>query len=131
MSKTRRSGRDGARPRVLVLEDDQDTREFLRDLLHVSGFDSDVAADADGARALLGAEPPDLLVVDLSLPRESGLRFLRELRERGIDTPALLVTAHPTKAGELGDLVAGLVRKPFVADELIGAISRTLARAAR
>ena len=118
------------RRRILVVEDDPDTREYLRDLLTASSFDVDVAADADGARTLALSLAPHALVLDLSLPRESGCSLLRDLRARGVDVPTVLVTAHPHPPDELDGRKLLVIAKPFRAEELIGALERELGKAA-
>lgn len=115
--------------RALVVDDDDETREYLRDLLCLCGFEVEAAADARGARALLARRAPDVILVDLMMPRESGASLLRELRARGIPVPALIVTARGGAAPDVfgRELHATVVRKPFRAADLLEAVTRATA----
>jgi CheY-like chemotaxis protein len=116
--------------RALVVDDDDETREYLRDLLALSGFEVEAAADAAGARVLLARRLPHVMLIDIMMPRESGMSLLRDLRAREVHIPALFVTARdgrlPDNWGrELGAVV---VRKPFRAGDLLDAVTRACAR---
>lgn len=113
---------------ALVVDDDDETREYLRDLLSLSGFDVEAAADAAGARALVQRRTPDVMLIDMSMPGETGLSLLRDLRARHIGVPALFVTAR-TGDGPLvlgRELNALVVRKPFRASEFLEAVARAM-----
>ena len=116
--------------RALVVDDDDETREYLRDLLCLSGFDVEAAADARGARALVSRRPPDVMLIDLMMPHESGASLLRDLRARGLGLPALIVTARGGEAPEMygRELDATVVRKPFRASDLLDAVARACSR---
>jgi DNA-binding response OmpR family regulator len=118
--------------RALVVDDDDETREYLRDLLALSGFEVEAAADAQGARALLARRLPDVMLIDIMMPRESGTTLLKELRAKSIFVPAIFVTA---RSGRMPDtwgreLAASVVRKPFRAGDLLDAVTRACARVA-
>jgi two-component system OmpR family response regulator len=108
--------------RVLIIEDDVETAQHMADDLIAAGVE--VTVLHDGAAALeLGAGDGafDVLIIDRMLPGCDGLSMLRELRERGVETPALFVTAM----GAVADRVAGLqgggddyVVKPVDSEEL-------------
>ncbi|MFF7634908.1 response regulator transcription factor [Kitasatospora sp. NPDC008050] len=114
----------GAEPlgRVLVVDDDDTIRRSLERGLRLSGF---AVRSADGglpALELLAAEPPDVLVLDVSMPDLTGTEVCRRLRERGSDIPVLMLSA----LDELADRVAGLqagaddyLVKPFALEELV------------
>lgn len=121
---------DGRGARVLVAEDDSGVRETLDAALSFEGYR--VATVPDGAAALtaLAEDPPDLLVLDIGMPRVDGLTVCRMARERGIRLPILILTARQ----EVSDRVAGLdagaddyLAKPFALDELL-ARARALLR---
>ena len=121
---------DGRGARVLVAEDDSGVRETLDAALSFEGYR--VATVSDGAAALtaLAEDPPDLLVLDIGMPRVDGLTVCRMARERGIRLPILILTARQ----EVSDRVAGLdagaddyLAKPFALDELL-ARARALLR---
>ena len=70
------------RGKILVVDDDQDVRDTLREYFEHSGFDVFVAGDGDGMRKVLAARAVDLILMDLSLPGEDGLTLTRELRSK-------------------------------------------------
>jgi DNA-binding NtrC family response regulator len=101
---------------VLVVDDEAAMCTLLQRVFERGGWSVQTANDADDALEILGQATFDLLVVDKNMPGKSGLDLLKAARERGIATPALLVTGNPT-ARLAGDLLAlqveGFLRKPF------------------
>jgi PAS domain S-box-containing protein len=87
---------------VLVVEDDGATREFLRDFLKKHGMNARAVATVPEARRLLSLSPPDLVVLDLILPGESGTQMLSELRndDRDHDVPVLILTSKDLTLSE-------------------------------
>jgi len=81
---------------ILVVDDEEDVREFLSTVLEDSGFQVDTAIDGVDALAKVEANPPDLVSLDLVMPNKSGMRFLHDLRRKQEwrDIPVLIVTAH-------------------------------------
>ncbi len=119
--------------RALVVDDDDETREYLRDLLGLCGYEVETASDAAGARALIARRVPDVLLIDVMMPREDGVSLLRSIREEeGLSVPALFVTARggglPSACGRA--LNAAVVRKPFRASDLLDAVTRAVTRTA-
>lgn len=117
-------------PHVLVVEDEQKTRESVAEGLQLESWRVTTAASGDEALALLDRGPFDLLILDWMLPGRDGLDLLRQIRARGLQLPALLLTARRS----LDDRVAGLeggaddyLPKPFAFAELL-ARSRALLR---
>lgn len=117
--------------RILLVEDEPGLVMTLTDLLTGEGYE--VASAADGAAGLERAvkEDFDLIVLDLMLPRKSGLEVCRELRQRGNDTAILMLTAK----SQLTDRVVGLklgaddyLTKPFEPPELLARIEALLRR---
>lgn len=101
--------------RVLVVEDDEATREALWIRITAWGYRVMTAPDAAGARRLLAEEDPDIVVADLRLPDASGLDLVGELAGARRSRPVLLVTAHggprlAVDALELG--AAAVLTKP-------------------
>jgi len=100
----------------MVVDDEDGIRALLRPVFEKGGWAVETCPDAQSAMELLGREQFDLLIVDKNLPDRSGIELLRAARERGIETPALLITGNPT-ARLAGDLLAlhveGFLRKPF------------------
>ena len=119
------------RSRILVVEDDPRTSASVALYLRHAGYD--VSAAADGAAALEEAArtPPDLVVLDVMLPKVDGIAVCRELRARG-DVPIILLTAKSTEEDTLRGLDAGAddyVTKPFSPRELVARIATVLRRA--
>jgi DNA-binding response OmpR family regulator len=117
--------------RVLVVEDDASIAMALRDGFVGDGYQVEIAAD--GARGLERAlaDRPDLVILDLMLPRLGGLDLCRELRSRGRRTPVIMLTAR----GQEIDRVLGLklgaddyVTKPFSLIELLARAEAVLRR---
>ena len=110
---------------VLVIEDDAETAEQLVDCLKSSGYEVDLAVDGeDGLRRALAADYV-AMTVDRMLPRIDGIEIIRRLREEGILTPALILSA----LGEVDDRVRGLraggddyLGKPFAFREMLARV---------
>lgn len=119
--------------RVLVIEDDAETAEQLIDCLRASGYEVDLAADGEqGLRLGLTADYA-VMTVDRMLPRIDGLKIIRRLREEGVLTPALILSA----LGEVDDRVRGLraggddyLVKPFAAREMLARVDALVRRSA-
>lgn len=116
--------------RILFIEDEKKITDALAELCKIQNIDCDVAND--GEEGLLFALNPiyDVIVLDIMLPLKSGLEILKEIRDRDITTPVLLLTAK----GTVDDKVKGLdlgaddyLVKPFSAKELFARI-RALSR---
>jgi two-component system, OmpR family, response regulator len=111
--------------RVLVIEDDAETADQLVDCLRTSGYEADLAVDGEqGLRLGLMAEYA-VMTVDRMLPRIDGIKVIRRLREKGILTPALILSA----LGEVDDRVRGLraggddyLVKPFASREMLARV---------
>lgn len=116
---------------VLVVEDDLGVRESLEAALGFDGYDVETVDDGDAALSRLAVVEPDLVVLDVMMPRVDGLTVCRLLRQRGFTTPILLLTARH----EVSDRVAGLdagaddyLVKPFALDELLARVRALLRR---
>lgn len=111
--------------RVLVVEDDDDNRELLAELLRLEGHAVEAVPDAERAMALAAARPFDALVADVGLPGMDGLELARELRRR---TPHLAVVAVsgygdvPELADARGRDVDAVVVKPADPKRLLAAL---------
>jgi two-component system OmpR family response regulator len=117
--------------RVLIIEDDTDTAEFIARGLSEAGAVADRAATGVDGLFMASEGGYDALVVDRMLPRMDGLNLVRMLRQSGIDTPALFLTA----VSGLGDRVDGLdaggddyMVKPFAFSELHARLRAILRR---
>ncbi|HVZ23212.1 MAG TPA: response regulator transcription factor [Vicinamibacterales bacterium] len=116
---------------VLVVEDDPGILRAVADNLRFEQYDVVTAADAEAAYALQQRQPIDLIVLDLMLPRMSGLELCRRLRAEDVHVPVLVLTAR----GEEADRVRGLdtgaddyVTKPFSMAELMARVRALLRR---
>src|SRR5436853_2991657 len=115
----------GARCRILVIEDDRETADQLADSLAASGYHVDVAVDGREGLSRGRTAEYAVMTVDRMLPDIDGLAVIRRLREDGIVTPALIVSA----LGEIDDRVRGLraggddyLVKPFAIAELLARV---------
>ena len=81
---------------VMVVDDEEDVREYLGDILEDNGFRVVKACDGVDALEKLAAEPPDFISLDLVMPNKSGIKFLREVRRNRTwaKIPVMIVTAH-------------------------------------
>ncbi|MEZ0471089.1 response regulator transcription factor [Luteimonas salinilitoris] len=117
--------------RVLVVEDDADLAIGLRNNLEIDGYEVDIAGDGERALELAACWRPDLLVLDLTLPRIDGMHVLRRLRERDKRTAVLILTARGNEADKVRGLRLGAddyVTKPFGLLELLARIESLLRR---
>ncbi len=117
---------------ILVVEDDARLRDRLARFLTGEGFRVTAAADAAAARARMRGVSPDLLVLDVMMPGESGLDFTRSLREeQGLDLPVLMLTARGAPEDRIAGFEAGAddyLPKPFEPRELVLRIRALLRR---
>jgi len=118
---------------ILVVEDDARLRERLARYLAQEGFRVTAAGDAEEARARLGIVSPDLMVLDVMMPGESGLELTAWLRAtHGLDLPVLLLTARGAPEDRIAGFEAGAddyLGKPFEPRELVLRIRALLRRA--
>jgi PAS domain S-box-containing protein len=101
-------GRTGRVGRILVVEDDAPTREFIAELLSKHGYTVDTAADGRGARSQVATALPELVVLDLILPYVSGFELLAEWRAdaRTTDLPVFILTSKDLRPDEIDYLRA-------------------------
>ncbi|MXG24154.1 response regulator transcription factor [Streptomyces sp. YIM 132580] len=117
--------------RILIVDDEPAVREALQRSLAFEGYGTQVAGDGYDALAMAEAYAPDLIVLDIQMPRMDGLTAARRIRATGSTTPILMLTARDT----VGDRVTGLdagaddyLVKPFELDELFARIRALLRR---
>lgn len=123
-----------APPLILVAEDDADIAELVGLRLRAAGFRISLVADGVQALAAASAEPPDLIVLDLSMPELNGLEVMQKLRSidsvSGSVTPIVVLSARVDEAQISEAIVAGanaFVTKPFRSAELIEVVETLLA----
>ena len=116
--------------RILVADDERDLAQALEAMLKREHYSVDVVYDGQDALDYGLAENYDCLVLDVMMPRRDGLEVLRQLREKGVATPVLLLTAK----GEVADRIKGLnagaddyLSKPFAMGEFVARV-RALTR---
>jgi DNA-binding response OmpR family regulator len=120
--------------RVLIVEDDSALGHFLGQGLKLDGYEVDLAADGEAALALTARMPPEVMVLDLGLPRMDGLEVLEEMGERFGATSVLVLTARAGMEERVRCLELGaddVVLKPFSFHELrarVRAIGRRRSR---
>lgn len=125
--------------RILVVDDEQDVRDYLTAILEDAGFDVTTAPDGAEALEKVREQPPDLISLDLVMPRKSGIKFLHELRRNRewSRIPFLIVTGHARDdlgRSDLADIMAGKVmsgpgsylEKPIQPANFIEAVQRQL-----
>jgi two-component system alkaline phosphatase synthesis response regulator PhoP len=119
-------------PRVLLVEDEAGLRLTLSDRLGSEGYRVETASDGEVGLARAATGGYDLIVLDVMLPRMNGFDVCREVRQRGVTTPILMLTAR----GQVVDKVVGLklgaddyLTKPFETIELMARLEALLRRA--
>jgi CheY-like chemotaxis protein len=113
--------------KVLIADDDRLVRTMVRDLLAELGHVAVEAANGMDAVAACDRERPDLLILDLLMPRLSGLDALEQLRRKGVRAPAILLSAisgGSVRALDGADAVDVLLEKPVTHESLARAIAR-------
>ena len=119
--------------RILVIDDEPMVREAVGRMLVAEGYSVDQATDGAAALALLDADPPDVILLDLMMPGMNGRQFLTVLRDdRRSDVPVVVMTAVHGLAQRAVDLGAtDVVEKPFDLDELLNKIALAVFRGRR
>ncbi len=118
---------------VLVVDDEVKIVQLARDYLEHAGFGVLTAADGESALALARTEQPDLIVLDLGLPKLDGLDVTRSLR-RDSDVPIIMLTARDDESDRIVGLELGAddyVTKPFSPKELVARVRAVLRRGRR
>ena len=120
--------------RILIVEDETPMRTALADLLAAEGYRALTAADGERGLQRALAEKPDLILLDVMMPRLDGFAVCAELRRLSVPVPVLMLTAK----GQIDDRVQGLdagaddyLVKPFSTDELLARVRALLRRAER
>ena len=117
-------------PRILVVDDDEDIRILLRELLGRAGYRVDEAADGRAALRQLYETPPALVVLDVTMPEMDGYQTLERIRDLS-DVPVIMLTARTQELERVRGLASGAddyVSKPFGRQELLARIQALLRR---
>lgn len=117
--------------RILIVEDDREIAQLVRDYLERASFDTSWAGDGEQALEQVRNGSPDLILLDLGLPKRDGLDVIREIR-KSAQTPVVMLTAR----GEETDRIVGLelgaddyIVKPFSPREVVARVRAVLRRA--
>jgi DNA-binding response OmpR family regulator len=126
--------KEGGKPKpkqILLVDDDQEIVESLRMALQARGYEILVARDGNQGLAMAEREDPDLMILDMMMPKRSGFLVLEKLRRsRPVPLRVIMITAnegsrHKAYAEMLG--VDDYIRKPFAMDRLVDSVDRLLA----
>src|ERR1039458_5841998 len=118
------------RKKILIVDDDREIVESMRIALDASGFEVLVARDGNQGLAMAERVDPDLVILDMMMPKRSGFLVLEKLRRtRSVPVRIIMVTAnegsrHKAYAEMLG--VDDYIRKPFAMDRLLDSVGRLL-----
>jgi DNA-binding response OmpR family regulator len=129
-SKSAENLQAAARKKILLVDDDREIVESMRIALDASGFEIIVARDGNQGLAMAEREDPDLVILDMMMPKRSGFLVLEKLRRtRPVPLRVIMITAnegsrHKAYAETLG--VDDYIRKPFAMDRLLESVTRLL-----
>ncbi len=118
------------RKRILLVDDDREIIDSLQIALEAAGYDILVARDGNQGLAMADRENPDLVILDMMMPKRSGFLVLEKLRRtRPVPVRVIMITAnegsrHKAYAEMLG--VDDYIRKPFAMDRLLESVNRLL-----
>jgi two-component system OmpR family response regulator len=118
--------------RALLIEDDPKIAEFVADGLRGAGFVVDHAADGETGLDLATTGPHDVAIVDLMLPHLDGLTVIQRMRQAGVRTPVLILSARHSVDDRVTGLTAGgddYLTKPFAFAELLARVHALIRRA--
>ena len=117
--------------KILIVEDDKNILEGLVDNLTMEGYKAIIARDGKAALKQAREKNPDLIILDIMLPRLSGFEVCKELKLRGINTPIIILSARAQEADKVLGLELGAddyVTKPFSPRELLVRVKAVLRR---
>ncbi|NIN66782.1 MAG: GAF domain-containing protein [Anaerolineae bacterium] len=115
---------------VLVVDDAQGVIDFLQDyVLRPHGYQVLTAMDGEGGLSLAMSEKPDLMILDLEMPKMSGMEVLAALNEKGSEIPVIVITFHGSEAIAAQTFRQGVknyITKPFKMEEILEAVEQAL-----
>jgi len=129
--KTTAENTQNPKKRVLLVDDDREIVESMRIALEASGYDILVARDGNQGLVMVERDDPDLVILDMMMPKRSGFLVLEKVRRtRPVPLRVIMITAnegsrHKAYAEMLG--VDDYIRKPFAMDRLLESVNRLLA----
>ena len=117
--------------RILIVDDEAGVRDLLGDALKMAGFETFLAPDGLTALTMQRKHDPELMIIDINMPKMDGFELVERMRTTGIETPVLMLSAR----GDRTDVTKGLrigaddyVKKPFGLEELVLRIQAILRR---
>lgn len=110
----------------MVVDDDAATARMISLALREDGYAVRSASDGQDALGKLEPEAPDVIVLDLEMPRMNGRAFYRELRARGLETPVVIVSAFDAHAGQRELGANTYLTKPFDPNDLLDKVRQLL-----
>ncbi len=110
--------------RILVADDDQDFAESIAEILEMRGSEVEIVFDGQAAVDSVLSKSVDVLIMDLCMPKKSGMEVIRELRRKGKEIPTIIITARgedeAKSVSKLGELsIKGVLSKPLNPDVLL------------
>ncbi len=120
--------------RILIVEDDNNIREQVKNELKKAGFVVDAASDGSTGLFYALEYPIDIAIIDLGLPEVTGLDIIKNIRAKGLDYPVLILTARSRWQSKVEGLEAGAddyVEKPFHPEELLARVRALMRRTGR
>jgi DNA-binding response OmpR family regulator len=112
------------RPRILVVDDDVALARIVAFVLKDEGFDVEIANDGDRGIAMAQANPPDAVVLDLRMPGKDGRETFKEMREVGVESPVLILSAYDARSAAQELAAQAYMNKPFEPERLVEALRR-------
>jgi len=126
--------RQADKPRVLIVEDEEKLARSIAEQLSSTGFEPEIALDGvEGLASALGLQW-SIIILDLNLPKKSGMQILRKLRAQGRETPVLILSARGGTEDRVKGLQAGAddyLAKPFDSAELLARLEAILRRSGK
>ncbi|MDQ6954179.1 MAG: response regulator transcription factor [Mariprofundaceae bacterium] len=117
--------------KILVVEDEERVAQFIQKGLKEEGHAVDVSHDGEDGGFLAEVNDYDLILLDVMLPKKNGISVCREIRDRGVATPVLMLTARDSVEDRVRGLDAGAddyLVKPFAFEELLARVRALLRR---
>lgn len=116
---------------VAIIEDDESVRRSLELNFELEGYDVVTAGDGEAGLELIEQHKPDMIILDVMMPKKDGLQTCKELRNAGISTPLILLTARSAEVDKVLGLELGAddyLAKPFGMRELVARVKALLRR---
>ncbi len=116
---------------ILVVDDEESLAFFLKDALEMQNYEAEVAHRIERALQIIDSRFPDLMILDLNLPDGNGLDLYKAVKDRGLDIPTVVITAHASVDSAVEAMKMGVddyVIKPFELNEILVIIKKQLDR---